>query len=66
MENNYYALITGASKGIGRAFAVECAKRGMNLALISLPDENLEELPKNIELSPVIKSSILQIEKPLK
>ena len=57
MENNYYALITGASKGIGRAFAVECAKRGMNLALISLPDENLEELSTELTKKYRIKSS---------
>lgn len=43
MGSKYYTLITGASQGIGRALAVECAQRGMNLALISLPDENLKE-----------------------
>lgn len=43
-KGRYYTLITGASKGIGRALAVECAKRGMNLVLISLPGENLKEL----------------------
>ena len=57
MGNNYYVLITGASKGIGRAFAVECAKRGMNLALISLPDENLEELSTELTKKYRIKSS---------
>ena len=57
MGNNYYVLITGASKGIGRALAVECAKRGMNLALISLPDENLEELSTELTKKYRIKSS---------
>ncbi len=57
MENNYYVLITGASKGIGRALAVECAKRGMNLALISLPGENLEELSAELTVKYRIKSS---------
>ena len=37
-----YALITGASVGIGRALAIECARRNMNLALIDLPDSCLE------------------------
>ncbi len=37
-----YAVITGASLGLGKAIANECAKRGFNLILISLPNENLD------------------------
>lgn len=37
-----YALITGASRGLGRAFAFELAERGYNLILVSLPDEEIE------------------------
>lgn len=36
-----YSIITGASKGIGRALAVECAEKGRNLILVSLPGEGL-------------------------
>lgn len=43
-QENKYALITGASIGIGRALAIECAKKNINLALISLPDSGLENL----------------------
>ncbi|HEY8399373.1 MAG TPA: SDR family NAD(P)-dependent oxidoreductase [Flavihumibacter sp.] len=32
-----YTLITGASSELGRAFAVECARRGQNLLLADLP-----------------------------
>ena len=39
-----YTLITGASKGLGRAFAKECASRHMNLLLVALPNENLSDL----------------------
>jgi short-subunit dehydrogenase len=56
-RSRYYTLITGASKGIGRALAIECAKKGMNLALISLPDENLEELSNELIEKYKIKSS---------
>ena len=43
-RKTFYTLITGASTGLGKQFALECARRNMNLILISLPDENLEEL----------------------
>lgn len=39
-----WALITGASMGLGRAFAEECARRGMRLFLVALPNSGLPEL----------------------
>ncbi len=39
-----FALITGASKGLGRAFALELSKRKINTILVALPDEGLNEL----------------------
>jgi len=44
MPDNYYTLITGASEGLGKAFALECGKRNMNLILVALPDSGLYEL----------------------
>ncbi|MDF1517318.1 MAG: SDR family NAD(P)-dependent oxidoreductase [Lutibacter sp.] len=44
METKYYTLITGASKGFGKAMAIECAKRKMNTVLVSLPNTGLNEL----------------------
>ncbi|WP_018626390.1 SDR family NAD(P)-dependent oxidoreductase [Niabella aurantiaca] len=35
--NKKYTLITGASSGLGSAFALSCARLGMNLVLIALP-----------------------------
>jgi len=40
---DYYTLITGASEGIGRAMAENCASRGRNLVLVALPGRELEE-----------------------
>jgi short-subunit dehydrogenase len=42
------ALITGASMGLGRAIARECAARGLDLLLVALPGEGLPELGASI------------------
>lgn len=39
-----FAVITGAGKGLGKAFAEELAGRGINVILVSLPDENLSDV----------------------
>jgi short-subunit dehydrogenase len=44
MRNGNYALITGASEGFGKALALECAARQMNLLLVALPGSGLENL----------------------
>lgn len=45
---NTYALITGASQGLGRAFALELAKRHINTILVSLPGEDLETVASQV------------------
>lgn len=50
-----YTLITGASKGIGKAIAIEAANRGMNLILVARSKELLDQLaaelkPKQVEV----------------
>lgn len=49
MRNEHYALITGASEGFGKALALECARRGMNLILVALPGSGLKSLACYIE-----------------
>lgn len=39
-----YALITGASQGLGRELALQLASRGENTLLVALPGENLHEV----------------------
>lgn len=41
MQNKKYTLITGASEGFGKALALECATRKMNLILVALPGPEL-------------------------
>lgn len=40
-DDKQYALITGASQGLGKAFALELAKRKFDIILVSLPNEGL-------------------------
>jgi short-subunit dehydrogenase len=49
MNSKLYTLITGASKGFGKAMAYDCASRNMNLILVSLPGEHLKELTIGIK-----------------
>jgi len=52
------AVITGAGSGIGRAFAIELAKRGANLALSDISqsglDETKQQLPRNVLTSTTV------------
>lgn len=50
MQNRRYTLITGASTGLGKELAVECARQGRNLVLTSLPNEDIDELGKEISI----------------
>ena len=46
-----YALITGASMGLGRAFAYEFAARGFNLILVSLPNQGIKLIADDCHLT---------------
>lgn len=52
-------LITGASSGIGRAFAVELARRGAKLGLVARRAEVLDEIIS--ELNPAPQSSVVAL-----
>lgn len=47
-EKKNYTLITGASMGIGRAFAFECASRGMNVLLVALQELRLDQTKEEL------------------
>ncbi len=47
--SNQTVLITGAAGGLGKAFAVECARRGWNLFLTDQPGNSLENLARILE-----------------
>ena len=43
-----WAVVTGASEGIGRGYALELARRGLNVAILSRSREKLEKVAKEI------------------
>lgn len=48
-----YTLVTGASKGIGKAIAIEAASRGMNVLLVARSKELLDNLAKELSIKNV-------------
>ncbi len=63
MISKPYTIITGASEGLGKSFAIECAGRQMNLILVSLPNSGLTELSNFIRKN--FKVSVIAFEKDL-
>jgi len=57
-----YTLITGGSMGIGKALAIECARRGMNLLLVALPGPDLKQTANEIREVFSIKVDTLGID----
>ncbi|WP_262483513.1 SDR family NAD(P)-dependent oxidoreductase [Chryseobacterium sp. P1-3] len=39
-----YAVVTGASQGLGKAFAENLARKKINVILVSLPHQNLKNV----------------------
>ena len=54
------ALITGASKGLGAAFAKELASRGMHLVLVARSIDTLQDLASSLGAQYGVKCVALQ------
>lgn len=57
-----YAVVTGASQGLGKSFAKELAKSGSNLLLISLPSQGLPAFCETLERQHGIKAYHYEID----
>lgn len=59
MDKEHYTLITGGSQGIGKGFAFECARRGMNILLVARFRNELENTAnKLLEKYPVMVDTL--------
>jgi short-subunit dehydrogenase len=57
-----WALVAGASMGIGKAFAFEIAKKGLNVILVARSKDLLDDLATEIESKYSVKAIALQLD----
>jgi hypothetical protein len=55
-----FALVTGASQGLGKACVSELAKRGINIILVSLPGEELQEFAQEIAQKYLVETAFYE------
>ena len=60
--NNKTALITGASKGIGKAIAESMANEGCNLILTARSSDKLNDLKANLQTKHYISVEVIAMD----
>jgi len=57
-----WALVTGATDGIGKGFCLDLAKKGMNIVLVSRSKDKLDTVAKEIEEKYSVKTKVIAID----
>lgn len=57
-----YAVVTGASQGLGKAFAENLAGKNINVILVSLPGQHLKEFSEQLEKTYQIKAHYYEVD----
>lgn len=61
-KNEVYTLITGASSGLGKEMAIQCAKNKMNLIITALKGRNLKGLADHIAQLFDVKVQVFELD----
>lgn len=62
MKNPSFALVTGASQGLGRVFANMLAARGQNLILVARSRDKLESLADELQRSRSVLAEVMEFD----
>ena len=57
-----WALVTGASSGIGEAFARQLAETGLNLVLVALPEEKLKKVADVLQSQYSVRTRVVPVD----
>lgn len=62
MTDRKYALITGASSGLGKEFAIKCAQGGRNVLLMALPGVNTLLLAEQLRIEYKVDAQAIELD----